>query len=75
MKMECKTALALVMVCMAGVAAWAAGDQNETPAATFTVEQERLELGDVRAGDTAEAVFRFHNAGDADVRILRAKPS
>ena len=75
MRKACRTALALLAPCLIVAGALAAGDGDEAQTATFTVEQERLELGDVRAGATAEAVFRFHNAGDAPVRILRAKPS
>lgn len=75
MTKACTIALALLVPCVIAVGALAAEDGDEEQTATFTVEQERLELGDVKAGATAEAVFRFHNAGDAEVRILRAKPS
>lgn len=42
---------------------------------TFKVEEPRLDLGDVKSGSEAVATFVFHNTGDADVRILKAKPS
>ena len=42
---------------------------------TFRVESATLEVGPVTAGTTAVATFVFHNAGDRDVRILRAAPS
>ena len=52
-----------------------AGAQGETVAQSFRVEQKAIDLGDVTAGQENRAVFVFHNDGDADVRILRAKPS
>ena len=48
---------------------------DETPAAAFRVEEARLDLGTVKSGSEAVAVFTFHNTGDKDVRIIRAKPS
>ena len=41
----------------------------------LTVEQPRIDLGDIRSGTDAVATFVFHNAGPVDVRILNAKPS
>lgn len=52
----------------------AAADES-VPAPAFRVEQETIDLGDVVAGSEAVAVFRFHNKGDSDVHIVRAKPS
>lgn len=52
-----------------------AAAEGETAAPTFRVEQKAIDLGDVTAGQESRAVFVFHNDGDADVRILRAKPS
>jgi hypothetical protein len=75
MRKASRTALALLVPCLIAAGVLAEGEADEAQTATFTVEQTRLELGDVKAGDMAEAVFRFHNAGDAEVRILRAKPS
>jgi hypothetical protein len=39
------------------------------------VENPRLDLGEVKAGTTAVATFVFHNDGEKDVNIIRAKPS
>jgi len=41
----------------------------------LTVENPKLELGDVKAGTDAVATFVFHNSGTAPVRIIKAKPS
>ncbi len=49
--------------------------EEETAAPTFRTEQTAIDLGDVTAGSERQAVFVFHNDGDVDVRILRAKPS
>jgi hypothetical protein len=43
-----------------------AGLRTETP---------QIDLGEVMAGTVAVATFVFHNDGDHDVKILRAKPS
>jgi hypothetical protein len=63
-------AVALVVIAAAAVAA-----DEAAPAPVFRVEQETIDVGDVTAGSEAVAVFRFHNPGDADVHIIRAKPS
>ena len=52
-----------------------AGADGEAVAPAFRVEQKAIDLGDVTAGQEKRAVFTFHNDGDGDVRILRAKPS
>ncbi len=39
------------------------------------VVNERLDLGDVKAGADAVATFVFHNSGRTPVRIIKAKPS
>ena len=41
----------------------------------LTVEEARLDLGTIKAGSDAVGVFTFHNTGDEDVKIIRAKPS
>lgn len=50
-----------------------AGLQQVKP--LLTVENEKIDLGEVKAGSEAVATFVFHNKGDVDVKILRAKPS
>lgn len=44
-----------------------------TPA--LTVEETRIDLGEIKSGSDAVATFVFHNAGEEDVKIIRAKPS
>lgn len=72
------TAAALVLVA-ATVGGLAAQEEpaGEDPAAKkgFRVEEASLDLGVVTAGQDAVATYVFHNDTDADVRILRAKPS
>jgi hypothetical protein len=41
----------------------------------LTVEEPRIDLGDVKAGSVAEATYTFHNTGSTDVKILSAKPT
>jgi hypothetical protein len=75
MRLTERTAAALFGAVVAlAVVAPAAADEA-VPAPAFRVEQETVDLGDVVAGGEAVAVFRFHNTGDADVHIVRAKPS
>ena len=48
----------------------------EAPVApTLRVEQKTVDVGDVVVGREKTAVYVFHNDGEADVHILRAKPS
>lgn len=42
---------------------------------TFTAEEPRKDLGEIKAGTVVETTFTFHNDGTEDVRILKAKPS
>jgi hypothetical protein len=75
MKMAGKIASAAIGVIgvLAATAPVAADEVAPPPA--FRVEQDTIDLGDIVAGSEAVAVFRFHNAGDSDVHIVRAKPS
>lgn len=75
MKLSGRTAAAVLGVLAIAAAAPAGADEATAPTPTFRVEQETIDLGDVIAGSEAVAVFRFHNAGNADVHIVRAKPT
>jgi len=66
---------AAVLGGLAVAAAVPAVADDAAPAPVLRVEQETIDLGDITAGSEAVAVFRFHNVGDADVHIIRAKPS
>ncbi len=41
----------------------------------LTVEQEKIDLGTVKAGTDAVATFTLHNKGAVEVKVLSAKPS
>ena len=75
MKLAGKIACAAIGVIgvLAATAPLAADEVAPPPA--FRVEKDTIDLGDVVAGSEAVAVFRFHNTGDSDVHIVRAKPS
>ena len=49
--------------------------EEEATSPTLRVEQTAIDLGNVTVGKENQAVFVFHNDGEADVKILRAKPS
>lgn len=42
---------------------------------TFSVEESRINVGEIKAGSEVVATFVFHNQGPTDVKIIRAKPS
>ena len=42
---------------------------------TFSVENPRINIGEIKAGTDAVATYVFHNEGPTDVKIIRAKPS
>lgn len=44
------------------------------PAPKLVVEKPEIDLGSVVRGKVAEAVFELRNEGDAELRILSAKP-
>jgi len=57
-----------------------AGQSGRQPAPgtaepVIRIENSRIDLGTVKAGEVAVAVFTLHNQGDVPVRILKAKPS
>lgn len=65
-----RTCLALVVVgWLALLPATATGE------GMLRIETPHLELGEVKAGTPAVGKFVFHNEGDRDITILRAKPS
>lgn len=49
--------------------------EAETAGPTFTVENPKIDIGEIKAGDEAVATFVFHNNGTEDVKIIKAKPS
>lgn len=55
--------------------AWASTAGAQTAPVTFSVEEPRIDLGEVKAGTEAVATFTFVNQGTEDVRIIKAKPS
>ena len=42
---------------------------------TFSVEEPRINVGEIKAGSEVVATFVFHNEGLTDVKIIKAKPS
>lgn len=75
MRVVRRTAPVLLGAVMGLAGAVLAADEEPVATPTFTVVQSTIDLGKIRAGDTATAVFGFINSGDAEVRILHAKPS
>jgi len=47
--------------------------QSSGPA--LTVENPKIDIGEIKAGSDAVATFVFHNNGPNDVQIIKAKPS
>lgn len=71
MKREAMIITAVLAVVFAVVTC--AGAQSAEPA--LTVEESRIDLGEIKAGTDAIATYVFHNSGATDVRIIKAKPS
>jgi len=67
-----KRCAAMVMLM---VLVWAATAGAQIAPVTFSAEEDRIDLGEVKAGTEAVATFTFVNQGTEDVRIIRAKPS
>jgi hypothetical protein len=71
--------IASIPVLLVGLLAWAgdpaAPDGATPPAGAPRLEVETLvDLGQVVRGRTATAVFELKNTGDAELKILSAKP-
>jgi hypothetical protein len=47
----------------------------QTGGPTFSVENPKIDIGEIKAGTEAVATFVFRNDGPTDVKIIRAKPS
>ncbi len=62
----------LVTALLVLAASWA---DAQTGPVTFSVDEARIELGEIKAGTVAIATFTFQNAGQEDVTIIKAKPS
>ena len=67
------TVLLLTSLALVGAAFADEGAGDDTP--RLTVEKAEVDLGDVKAGQDAVAVFVLHNHGREPVKIIRAKPS
>ncbi len=70
-----KRAVLILMVLTAAMAGAVGRVEATSAAPTFTVENPRIDLGDIKAGSEAVATFVFHNNGPEDVTIIKAKPS
>ncbi len=73
-------AAALIPAAVALCPGWAAaGDATAQPVAaaarpTLAVEKQTLDLGKVQAGTDAVGTFKLKNSGNAELKILSAKP-
>ncbi len=67
-----ETAILLLPCLLLVMATVGSAQQDE---ATFRVEPTEVDLGTIKAGTDAVATFTFHNDGDKEVKIIRAKPS
>ena len=65
----------VIAATMVGAATTETPATTETSEPVLTVEQPRIDLGEIKAGSDAVATFVFHNSGPNDVKIIRAKPS
>ena len=66
--------LTLVLLVVAVVVIVSHADA-QTAGPTFSVENPRIDLGEIKAGSEAVATFVYRNDGPTDVKIIRAKPS
>lgn len=64
--------LALLSVVMVAIADHV---EAQSGGPTFSVENPRIDVGEIKAGSDAVATFVFHNEGPTDVKIIKAKPS
>ena len=69
-----RTALTLALLSVMVIAV-ADHVEAQSGGPTFTVENPRIDIGEIKAGSDAVATFVFHNDGPTDVRIIKAKPS
>lgn len=67
----------IVMIVALSLVLLVGGDtaDAQTGGPALTVENPRIDLGLIKAGATATGTFVFHNSGDKDVKIIKAKPS
>ena len=69
--------IALGGIALIGLALWATRRGDATPAVTIEVQgapslkvdQEKIDLGDVRLGETVSASFTLTNVGDKPLRL------
>jgi len=76
MSLKVQIAPVLLFAMLCGVVGSAGADDDAEPGSKgFRVEEQRLEIGDIKAGAEAVGTFVFHNDSEQDVKIIRAKPS
>ena len=75
MKLKFATVVVLLCAVLCGAFGVAAADDVEAEPRGFWVEETTLDVGDIRAGEQVVGTFVFHNDGEKDVNIIRAKPS
>ena len=70
---RCGSILLVLATCWLAAAGNGEAQSEATPA--LTVEESRIDLGEIKSGSEAVATFVFHNSGEENVKIIRAKPS
>jgi hypothetical protein len=68
------TAVGVVLLGLAGFLAWRAssGPAVSTGAAILKADKDKVDLGDVRLGQTVSVAFELTNTGDAPLRFTEA---
>jgi hypothetical protein len=70
-----KQAVLTFVLLIAALASMVDHVEAQATGPTFTVENPRIDIGEIKAGSDAVATFVFHNEGPTDVKIIKAKPS
>ncbi len=67
----------LLQIALAGVLTTASviGVAADTSTRVIRVENRRLDIGEVKAGEEGVGTFILHNESDRQMRVLHAKPS
>jgi hypothetical protein len=75
MRSNIQVILVLLVCAVCGSVGVSGAGETQPDPGGFWVEEARLDIGDVSAGNEVVGTFIFHNDGETDVKIIRAKPS
>ena len=75
MSSKTRTVVVLSAIVLCASVDFVAADETQQKSGALRIEEQKLDVGEFQAGTEVVGTFVFHNDGERDIKIIRAKPS